>query len=381
MIRICLVLSPSLDHCRRILRGIKEYAEMKPDWILLPLAPDPHAVRELAALKPAGIVAHLYSAKVAERLRALRRPMVNVSSVLADLPLPRVGVDDEEVGRLAALHLLERGFTSFGFVGHRRHAYSLERERGFRAEIQGASHALTCYHEPRDRPFSPTGHLWALDRELQSWVAGLRKPVGIFAPNDIWGVQLAEVCRQLALRVPEDVALVGVDNDDLLCNLSRPALSSIALPAERIGYEAAALLDRLLARAKAPHRTLLLPPLGVVARRSTDALILDDADVAAAVRFIREHSHRPLRVADVLAEVPVSRRGLERRFRAVLQRGLGEEIRRAHLERARELLTRTEMPLSEVARCSGFASGAHLSIVFRQEMGLTPRDYRRAARP
>ena len=381
MIRIGLVLSPSLDYCRRILLGIKEFAEKKPDWILLPLAPEPRAIRRLADMKLAGAIAHIYAPEVADCLRTLCRPVVNVSSVLADVPMPCVGVADEEVGRLAASHLLERGFTSFGFIGHRHHHYSIQRERGFRAAIERTGHALACYHELRDRPFSPTGYLWALDRAVQCWVVGLPKPVGIFAPNDIWGVQLAEVCRQVALRDPEDVALIGVDNDDLLCNLSRPALSSIALPAERIGYEAATLLDRLLAGAKAPRRSRLLPPVGVVARRSTDALICDDPDVTVAVRFIREHCHRPLRVADVLAAVPVSRRGLERRFRAVLQRSLGEEIRRAHLERSRELLARTELPLSEVARCSGFSSGAHLSIVFRQQMGLTPRDFRRAGRP
>lgn len=380
MIRICLVLTPSLDYCRRILRGIKEYAETKPDWLLLPVAPEPQAVRALAALKPSGVIAHIYTPQIAERLQTLRRPLVNVSSVLADLPFPRVGVDDAEVGRLAALHLLERGFTSFGFVGQCHHAYSLERERGFRVAIAEAGHAVACYHERCERLFSPTGHLWALDCDVQRWVADLPKPVAIFAPNDIWGLQLAEVCRQLGLRVPEDAALIGVDNDDLLCNLARPALSSIRLPAERVGLEAAALLDRLLTGAKAPRWPLLLPPLGVAARRSSDALAIEDADVASAVRFIREHRHLPIRVEDVLREVPVSRRGLERRFRTVLQRGLSEEIRRAHLERARELLSTTEMSLSEVARCSGFSSGVHLAVVFRQQVGLTPSAYRRRSR-
>jgi LacI family transcriptional regulator len=380
-IRIGLVLSHSLDYCRRVLRGIKGYAEAKPDWILLPIDPEPRASRSLTAFRLAGVIAHLFTPALAARLRALRRPLVNVSAVLDDLPVPRVGADDEEIGRRAALHLLDRGFTSFGFVGQRNHAYSTRRERGFREVIERFGHAVDCYHERRARPFTPTGHLWALDREVQRWVRLLRKPVGVFAPNDIWGVQLAEICRQLRLRVPEDVSLVGVDNDDLLCNLSRPALSSIAVPAERIGHEAAALLDRLLAGAKPPRQALLLPPLGVVTRHSSEALAIRDADVAAAVRFIREHSHSPLRVPDVLAEIPVSRRSLERRFRASLQRGLGDEIRRVHMERARELLTSTEMPLAEVALRSGFSSGSQLSIVFRQEMALTPSDYRRRFRP
>src|SRR4029077_18917384 len=151
----------------------------------------------------------------------------------------------------------------------------------------------------------------------------LPKPVGIFASNDVCGAQLSEVCHEAGLHMPEQVALVGVDNDDLFCELARPSLSSVAIPAERIGYEAAALLDRLLAGARPPRRPLLLPPVRLVARQSSDVVALDDADVAAALRVIRAHAHVPLRVADVLREVPVSRRALERRFRKALHRGLG----------------------------------------------------------
>ncbi|HEY7424031.1 MAG TPA: substrate-binding domain-containing protein, partial [Gemmataceae bacterium] len=291
------------------------------------------------------------------------------------------GIDDVAVGRLAAAHLLDRGFTHFGFVGQPNHAYSTQREQGFREIVEQAGHRVVCYHDHHALLFAPMGRLWALDRDVQHWVRALPKPVGLFAPNDIWGVQLAEVCRQLDLRVPEDVALLGVDNDDLLCNLARPALSSIALPAERLGHEAAALLDRLLARERPPEQPLLLPPRGVVIRRSSDALALHDPDVAAAVRFIREHSHLLLSVSDVLAEVPVSRRSLERRFRLALRRGVWAEIRRVHLERARELLTSTDMPLAEVAQQSGFSGGVQLSVVFRQETGLTPSAYRRQFRP
>jgi LacI family transcriptional regulator len=224
-IRVGLVFSQSLDYCRRILRGIKEYSERKPDWVLLPIAPEPRAVQELGTLCPVGVIAHIFTPVLAERLLALRTPLVNVSAVLGNLSLPRVVSDNVAVGRMAALHLLDRGFTSFGFVGQHHHAYSTYREQGFREAIESSGHQVDCYHEHRTRPFTPTGHLWALDRDVQCWMASLRLPVGVFAPNDIWGVQLAEVCRQLELRVPEDVSLIGVDNDDLLCNLSRPPLS------------------------------------------------------------------------------------------------------------------------------------------------------------
>ena len=173
---------------------------------------------------------------------------------------------------------------------------------------------------------------------MRRWLTGLPRPVGILASHDPQAVELSELCRHSGLRVPEEVALVGVDNDDLLCELGAPSLTSVALPAERVGFEAARLLDCLLTRPRPRGRpggsALLLPPQGVVTRVSTDVLAIDDAEVVATLRFIRQHAHESIQVKDVLDEVPVSRRTLERRVRAALGRGVWEEIRRAHLERA-----------------------------------------------
>jgi LacI family transcriptional regulator len=204
--------------------------------------------------------------------------------------------------------------------------------------------------------------------------------VGIFAPNDIWGVQLTEVCLRAGLQVPEDVAILGVDDDDLLCEFARPALSSIALPTQRIGYEAAREVERLLKRARASLRPLLLPPLRVIARRSTDILAVDDSDVVAALRFIRRQAHQPIRVIDLLREVPTSRRSLERQFRKVLGRSILGEIRRVHVERASQLLALPDLPLHSVAERSGFTDAKRFSTVFRQMVGLTPSAYRHRLR-
>jgi LacI family transcriptional regulator len=197
---------------------------------------------------------------------------------------------------------------------------------------------------------------------------------------DMWGLQLAEVCRDVGLRVPADVAIVGIGNDDLLCEMSRPSLSSVAVPAEQIGHEAAALLERLMAGSAPPERPIMLPPLGVVTRQSSDILAIGDPDVAAAVRFIRQRGHLPTRVGDVLREVPVSRRSLERKFRQILNRGVSEEIRRVHVDRARALLSGTDLPMSALADHAGFSNATHLSVVFRQETGMTPTSYRRQFR-
>ncbi len=380
VIRIGLVFSYSMEYCRGVLRGIKQYAETKRHWIFTPIDLELTELELLRAVHPAGLITFAVNDSLAETLLQLHRPMINVSANLPHLPIPRVGVDNVQIGRLAATYLVNQGFRHFAFVGHPNYPFSIQREAGFQEKIESMGHTMARYHEHGSLPFDPRGRLWALDKALGRWVLALPKPVAVFACNDIWGLQLSEACRQANLRVPEDVAMVGVDNDDLLCELARPSLSSVAVPSERVGYEAAALLDRLLARAKPPKQPLLLPPLGIVVRRSSDVLALGDADVASAVRFIREHGHLPIRVEDVLREVSVSRRSLERRFRQILNRGLWQEIRRVHLERAQSLLADTELAMPEVAERAGFSDAKHLSVVFRQETGLTPTAYRRQYR-
>jgi LacI family transcriptional regulator len=380
MVRIGLVLTQSLAYCRGVLRGVKEFAELHPEWLLMPVPPEPREIRAVARLKLSGVIAHVYTSELHRAVRAVRRPWVNVASVLPQPPLPRVGIDDREVGRLAALHLQERGLKHFAFLGPGGHAYSIVREQGFREVLSAAGHRVVSFHETRGIRFDPVGRFWALDSGLGRWIESLPRPLGAFVPNDIWGLHLTEVCRQIGLRVPEDVAILGVDNDDLLCGLARPPLSSIAIPSERVGYEAATMLARLIAGRAAPRRPVLLPPLRVVARRSSDVLAIGDTEVIAAARFIRENGHLPLRVSDVLAAVPVSRRSLERRFRQLLGRTPLAEIRRVHIELAKDLLAGTDLAMHAVARRAGFTDAKQFSIVFRQLTGTTPRAFRRESR-
>jgi LacI family transcriptional regulator len=377
--RIGLVLSYSLAYCRGIMRGVKAYAQTKQDWIFTPVAPEDDPVTILRRLRPAGVIAHVYTTELAAALKRLRRPLVNVSGVLADFPAPRVGLDDEAIGRTAAQHLLDRGLRHFAFVGHPGHGYSVRRETAFRAAVEAAGHAVASYLDPVSH-FDPRGRLWALDLRVRRWLTRLPRPVGVFACNDLWGAQLSEVCRQAGLGVPEEVAMLGVDNDDLLCDLARPSLSSVAVPAEAVGFRAAALLDRLMAGGAPPAKPTLLGPIGVVSRQSSDILAIEDADVSEAVRYIRDRAHEPVTIDSILDTVAVSRRSLERRFRRVLGRGIWDEIRRVHVARARELLANTNMSMAEVAVAAGFSDGKHLAVVFRQELGLTPSEYRRGYR-
>ncbi len=379
--RVGLVFGHGLAFYRGILRGIKSFAETRPDWVFAPIAPEADAVQELRPFALDGLIAHVFTARLGRALERLGKPVVNVSGVLPDLPFPRVVVDHVQVGRAAAEHLLDRGLRRFGFVGYADHDFSLGREAGFREVIERSGGQLTI-HRARAAHLDPTG-LWQWDQGLERWLGALERPIGVLASHDIQGVQVSEACRRLGLKIPDDVALVGVDDDDLLCEMARPALSSVRLPAMRIGFEAATILDRLMARPGRPARpgAFLLAPLGVAARGSSDLLAIDDVEVAAAARFIRTHALEPIQVRDVVAVATVSRRSLERRFQAILGRGLWEEIRRVRMDRARELLAGTETPIGRIAVQAGFSEAKLLSTAFRQETGMTPSEYRRRHRP
>lgn len=380
-VRIGLVFGYGLSYYRDIVRGVRAFAEARSHWSFTPIATEPEALGDLDPLDLDGLIAHVFTRELGEALLRLGRPVVNVSGVLPDLKIPRVMADHEQVGRLAAGHFLDRGLRHYGFFGYTDHAFSKGREAGFRREIERAGFRVSSYLSDDPLHPEPTG-LWRWDEDLQRWLVGLPRPVGVLASHDIQGVQLSEACRRAGLRVPDDVALLGVDDDDLFCEVARPSLSSVALPGERIGYEAARMLEALLSGQgrRTSSRTLLLPSPGVVTRQSSDVLSIDDEDVVAAVRLIRAHAHGPMGVADVLSAVAVSRRSLERRFRAALGRGLGEEIRRARVEKAKGLLSGTEMPIAQVATNSGFSETKHLSTVFRREAGVTPTEFRRRSR-
>lgn len=380
-LRIGLVFDYNLSYPRGVLHGIRDFVSTRPHWQILHLDTDRLTEQELRAMQPDGIIGLIVYQHLAKALQSIGKPVVNVATILPDLPFPRVSTDHRQVAVLAANHLRERGFRHFGFVGHPHHVSSLEREAAFREALAPHCSSLACYHERPARSYTRRGRLLALNPHLQHWLRDLPKPAGIFAGNDLWGLAVVEACRFAGLRVPDDVAVIGVDNDELRCELARPPLSSIVVPTARVGFEAAALLERLLEGARAPAQPLLIPPVRVASRQSTDVLAASDPEVTAAVRFIREHLHRPtLSVGDVLKVVALSRRGLEQRFRKVLERGIGEEIRRVRVERVRDLLSSTSLPITEVAERAGFSSVHYMSRFFRLDVGLTPTDYRRQAR-
>jgi LacI family transcriptional regulator len=221
----------------------------------------------------------------------------------------------------------------------------------------------------------------ALDRpSLNALLPILQTPAAVMCCNDICALEVLEQCRLLGLKIPDDIAVLGVDNDDLVQSLASPPLSSISTATEQIGFEAAALLEKLMHRQSVTAHSVMIPPIGVITRRSTDLTAVADPEVAAALRFIHQHAGSPIGVPQVLQIATVSRRQLERRFRAVLGRSLLDEIRHSRVERARQLLAETQLTLPQIATASGFSSASYLTVVFSKIVGDTPGNFRKKTR-
>lgn len=374
--KIGLLLNISFAPHRQILRGIRRYVEAHPDWVLTSVATE-HLEKHLARSSGLdGMIAAVTSRRTLEALSSWRRPVVSIQGILPCNMLPRVGVDNICCGRLAAEHFLSIGLRSFAFVGPADVVFSVERRLAFCTAVAEAGFTASSYENRVRRPYDALGQRWDLNDSVEPWLKKLPKPVGVFAANDLWGLQLGEACRRAGLRVPEDVALLGVGNDEHFCEVSRPPLSSIAFQAERIGYDAAGLLSALCRGAPRPRQPMLFPPTEVVARKSSDILAIDDEVVARAIRYLRENFDQPAAIDEVLRQASVGRRTLERRFRKFIGRGVADEIRHLRLKRACRLLIDTDFPMKQIALRSGFSGSRHLSEAFRIAMKVPPTTYR-----
>jgi LacI family transcriptional regulator len=375
--RIAVLVNLDANFCRDVVSGIQAYAMEHASWIFHREPPAPKVLTPLRQWKPHGIIAQLATPEFARRVLELRKPVVDLAYTLPKLDVPVVDADHVAVGRMGAEHFLDRGFTQFGFFGSGRAPYSRQREAGFRQRLAEAGFRLSTCHADY-LPRLPLGSSWTkVERQVRQWLRRLPKPVAVLACNDLPAHDLSVVCRRLGLRVPDDVALLGVDNDELECRLAAPPISSIEIPAQRIGYEAARLLDQLIRGRRPASRALFLPPIRVVTRQSTDTLATSDPVVGAALSYIRQHATSGITVDGVVRQIDASRRELERHFRRVLGRSVLTEIRRVRVERAKELLATTDLAMPAIARRCGFSTPQRLAIVFRQVTGVVPTAFRR----
>jgi LacI family transcriptional regulator len=375
--KVALLIETSSSYGRGLLRGIARYARLHGPWsfFLEPGGQD-EGVPPLRDWGVDGVITLFRDRRQARRLLATRLPVVDLDFTIPGLVPWGVCNDEVGVARAAAEHLLSRGLRHFAFVGGTEPTDSLweqQRRDAFAAEVARAGFEGRVYPWPV--------LLWGREQKrLARWLERLPRPTGVLASHDQRARHVLEAARLAGLRIPDDLAVIGVDNDETLCELSTPSISSVALDTDAIGYRGAAMLHALLRGRQAPKRTVLVPPLGVVARRSSDLLAMADPAVVAAVRFMDAHLSRPIRIADVLRAAGLSRKTLEVRFRRSLGRTPHEELQRRRLDRVKNLLRQTDSPLKQIARAAGFTYVEHLHLTFRRHTGMTPTQFRAQGR-
>lgn len=381
-----MLLETSTEYGRGLLRGILRYSRLHGPWSLSVAAGHlDQAMPKGSAWGGTGIIARIKSPEMERLLRATGIPYV--ASTLFEARSPRVGsrcgeicTDSVAIARMGATHLLEAGLRRFAFCGFANCQWSTVREKEFSQCVRDRGCSCETHHIALANWMQRPSWISSWEQEqpiLARWVKGLPKPVGVMACNDACGMELLQVCTAEGLRVPDEVAVVGVDNDEMMCELSNPPLSSIALDVDKAGYEAARLLDGLMSGRSAEGQVVWVEPTDVVPRRSSDVIAQEDPLVAQALHLIHEQARRALSVNDVTSEVGVSRRTLERHFTRSLGRSILSEIMRCHVERAKRLLLETDLPCHQVATEAGFGSLKTFNRSFSRKAGTTPQDFRR----
>lgn len=384
--RVALLIESSRAYGRRTLFGVARYVREHQPWSIFlqerslgDTAPD-----WLKDWKGDGIIARVESRQIANGIKKLGIPAVDVRYLLKNIGMPSVRPDDAAAARLAFEHLRERGFRNFAFCGFNGADYSDARRDSFvecAHKVNLPCHIYTDIVKIQKASTQEYEVRGLKDGEhVVRWLESLPKPIGVMACNDIRGQQVLNACRVAGISVPDDVAVVGVDNDEMLCELADPPLSSVSLDTERIGYEAAQLLDQMIAGKKPKQELILVQPVGVITRRSTDVLAVEDRHITTATQFIREHACSGIDVSNVLKVVPLSRSTLERRFYRVLGHSPKEEILRTRLARAKQLLAETDFSLAQIAEKVGFEHPEYLSVIFKKKTNLTPGEFRAQAR-
>ncbi|MEN9633076.1 MAG: Xylose operon regulatory protein [Verrucomicrobiota bacterium] len=374
--KVALLIETSNRYGRDLLYGVRDWTRAGERWAIrfseqARLAPLPAWLQQWAG---DGIIARVDSPEIARALRRTGLPVVDVSAERFASEFPRVSVDNVAVAQLAAEHLLGKGFRHCAFFGDSQYLWARQRGEEFRAAVLKAGRSCAVYPRGRSREKRPGS-----DEEITAmadWLATLPRPLGVFACYDGRAQQVLEACQSRHWAVPEAIAVLGVDNDDVLCELCTPPLSSVQPNARRTGYEAAAMLARMMQGERPGRRTRFVAPVRVVERPSTDVVAVADARVAQALRYIREHVGEGIDVSDVRRAVPMSRTLLERKFKKALGHSPHRQIVQQRIERAKHFLAESEVSIAVVADLAGFADASYLSVAFRRETGESPYAYR-----
>jgi LacI family transcriptional regulator len=373
---VAVLVDTSRSYGRDIVRGIRRYVAENGPWSLY-LEP-----RDLRSQFPAwlkdwkgdGILSRTVDETLLGHLKATKLPVVELRTTVLKHPFPYVGMDNSVIGTRVAQHLRDRGFQHFACVLDDSENFFIERSTLFTQTVGGMGFECQVFHSKHQN--------WEQhQRDLAAWLRELPKPAGVFAVNDQMGFWVLDAARRAGIAVPEEVAVVGAENDNMLCETASPPLSSVRLRGQMVGYHAAKLLDEWMAgkRLPKPGERHHHPPGDIVVRQSSDIVAVNDARIAAALRFIRQHATEQIDVPRVAREVALSRSALERRMKALIGRSPGEEINRMRFAAVEKLLTETDLTLDAIAMRCGFTHPQYMAEAFRKRHGVTPGAFRRHA--
>lgn len=378
-----MLIESSRAYGRNLLLGVAKYIRDHEPWIV---SRREHKLEDeipawFKSWRGDGIITRLDNPKLPAWLKRMNVPVVFLRTPPKNFKAPAVLTDDRAVVRMAFAHLRERGFQHFAFCGLNGADYSDVRRTEFVRLVHEAGFRCHVFKSAQRMKFDTIvayekyGLLQETD-EVINWIKNLPRPVGIMVCNDLRGEKVLLACRAAGVVVPDEVSVIGVDDDEVLCDFSIPPLSSVAPHTRRIGYEAAALLERMMEGKPVPPETIYIDPLRVVARRSTEATAIDDRQIAVAAGFIREHACEGVTVQEVAKASGLSERTMERRFVKVLGHSPKEEILRVRLNRAKQLLAETDFSLATIGEKIGLEYTEYLSRIFKKKTGQTPGQFR-----
>ncbi len=380
ILEVAVLVETDRSWGRAVVQGIADYCNKFGPWNLLT---DPRDYDRRWSLpdrwKGNGIIARISTPPQLKVISEIGLPTVNVDDVFPEVPrMGHVCTNEAERAKMAVSHFQERGLKHFAYYAPPSNDYSRECEKAFEARLSELNFPCHVY-----RPGYRVTRRIKRDEQhkrIHRWLNNLPRPVAIFAVDARRGLELTEVCNLEGISVPDEVAILAADTDDLICSLSNPPLSSISVASQRIGYEAAAILHSMMQGERAPVTPVLISPTCVVAKQSTNVLAIDDAMITKAMRFIQTHAFQGIDVADVLREVPVSRRFLEMHFKRYFGRLPAEEIRRIRLDKGKELLLQSDLSVEAIAEACGYAGTTQFGVAFRKRFGKMPLAYRKSHR-